>query len=182
MPPEPLLPEPAFEPLGKRHDRSRFDCGRPELDDYLHRQAGQDVRRRVAAAYVLAREGRVAAYYTLSATSVLLADLPDLAPKLPRYPTVPCVLIGRLAVDRASAGQGLGGAAVMDAASRTLASGIGAVGMVVDALDEAAAGFYARLGFTALPSARAETGAQAGAATGQGGSLFMPLATLARAL
>lgn len=86
-----------IERLGKQ-DRSRFDCGVPELDQYLQKQAGQDERRRVAACYLLLEQltGEIVGYYTLSAGSILLADLPEkLSKKLPRYPTVPVVRIGR---------------------------------------------------------------------------------------
>jgi hypothetical protein len=40
----------------------------------------------------------VAGYYTISAASIPLVDLPpDQTRRLPRYPTVPAVRIGRLA-------------------------------------------------------------------------------------
>ena len=75
----------------------------------------QDIRRRVANCFVAAT-GYVAAYYTLSATSVPLADLPpEDAKRLPRYPTVPAVRIGRLAVDRRFQRRGLGEAMLADA-------------------------------------------------------------------
>jgi hypothetical protein len=49
--------------------------------------------------------GALRAYYTLASASVLLADLPaNLRKKLPRYPTVPSVRMGRLAVDQAFQG------------------------------------------------------------------------------
>ncbi len=90
-------------PLAGHHDRTRFRCGVRELDDYLRRRAGQDVRRRAAAVFVLSpadEPNRVAGYYTLSAASIVLGDLPqDVAKKLPRYPHIPATLIGRLARD-----------------------------------------------------------------------------------
>lgn len=50
----------------------------------------------------------VAGYYTLSAASVALADLPDaVSRKLPRYPTIPAFRRGRLAVDVKYRGRGL---------------------------------------------------------------------------
>ena len=93
------------EPLGKRHDRKAFSCGLPELDRYLSRQAGQDVRRRIARVFVCtAADGdAVLGFYTLSALSIEMNALPEeLSRKLPRHP-VPCVLLGRLAVDRVRA-------------------------------------------------------------------------------
>ena len=75
-----------IEPLGSRHDRTSFCCGLPELDRYLARQAGQDVRRRIARVFVCAagEADAVLGFYTLSALSIDLASLPEqLSRKLP---------------------------------------------------------------------------------------------------
>ena len=95
----------------------------------------------------------VLGYYTLSASVLTLADLPDdLARKLPRYPQLPVTLLGRLAVDQATKGQGLGEHLLLDALNRSLthADQIAAMAVVVDAKDESAASFYRRFGFIAL--------------------------------
>lgn len=144
-----------IESLGE-HDRSHFDCGTPELNTYLKRQAKQDVRRRIAACYVLVEtvSGDISGYYTLSAGSVLLAELPAAtAKKLPRYPSVPVVRIGRLAVDQRYQGQSLGGVLLVDAIQRTAESEIGAFALVVDAKDDRAVAFYQHFGFTVFESA-----------------------------
>ncbi len=81
-----------IEPLEKRHDRTAFSCGLPELDHYLARQAGQDVRRRTARVFVCTAvdTDAVLGFYTLNALSIGLASLPErLSRKLPRHP-VPC--------------------------------------------------------------------------------------------
>jgi len=58
----------------------------------------------------------VAGYYTLTATSVALSSFsPEIVKKLPRYPVVPAVLLGRLAMARHYQGQGLGGILLADA-------------------------------------------------------------------
>src|ERR1700691_4402992 len=106
---------PAFriEPLGDAHDRTGFHCGEEALDRYFQTQATQDIRRRVANCFVAvdAASGQVAAYYTMAAASVPLVDLPpEEAKRLPRYPTLPAVRIGRLAVDQRYQCRGLGGA------------------------------------------------------------------------
>ncbi len=94
----------------------------------------------------------MAGYYTLAAASVLLLDLsPKIQKKLPRYPSVPTVLMGRLAVDRTFRGQGLGGALLADALHRSALSGIGAYALLVDAKDAQAEEFYRRHGFITLP-------------------------------
>ena len=98
--------------LDPAHDRTAFDSGSEPLNRYLREQVSQDVRRRVAACFVaLTDERRIAGYYTLASASLLLTDLPaSTAKKLPRYPTVPVVRMGRLAVDQSFKGMGLGGA------------------------------------------------------------------------
>jgi predicted N-acetyltransferase YhbS len=115
-------------PLEAAHDRTTFESGSAPLDRYCRHQITQDIRRRVTASFVaLTREGRIAGYYTLASASILLADLPAAtSKKLPRYPSVPAVRMGRLAVDRGFQGQGLGGALLADALERAARAEIGA--------------------------------------------------------
>ena len=140
--------------LGKE-DRSDFVCGSEPLDRYLKTQASQDVRRRVSVCYVALEKatGRIAGYYTLSAADVPVSDLPpEVARRLPRYPSVPAARIGRLAIDRRFQGRGLGGALLLNAAMRALRSEIAVFALAVDAKDDAAAAFYRHHGFTAFAS------------------------------
>lgn len=107
-----------IEPLSGAQDRSRFVSGSEALDRYFREQASQDVKRRVATCFVaVGRDDKdVAGYYTLAASSVALgAFSPEIAKKLPRYPVVPAVLLGRLAVARHHQGKGLGGILLADA-------------------------------------------------------------------
>lgn len=152
--------------LNGQHDRVAFNSDSEPLNRYIQTQASQDVRRRVAACYVaLAGEQRIAGYYTLASSSVLLTELPaNIGKKLPRYPTVPAVRMGRLAVDQAFKGQGLGGALLADALDRAARAEIAAFAMVVDAKDDAASAFYQHHGFIALPDSPL--------------TLFLPLATV----
>ena len=143
-----------IEPLGRRHDRAAFSCGLPELDRYLARQAGQDIRRRIARVFVCTagEADTVLGFYTLSAVSVDLASLPErLSRKLPRHP-VPCALIGRLAVDRSAHGRGLGRMLLADAVKRTVAAGetVAMHALIVDAANDDAKLFYGRFGFVPL--------------------------------
>jgi len=155
-------------PLEAAHDRAAFHSDSEPLNRYLREQVTQDIRRRVAACFVALADGqRIAGYYTLASASLLLADLPtSTAKKLPRYPTVPAVRMGRLAVDRAFKGQGLGGALLADALDRAARSEIAAFALMVDAKDEAAAAFYRHHGFIGLPDSPL--------------TLFLPLATAQR--
>lgn len=151
------------EPL-QGHDRAGFASGSAPLDRYFHTQVTQDIRRRVTACFVAVDGGgQVAGYYTLAATGVLLSALPaDLGRKLPRYPLVPAVRMGRLAVATACQGQGLGGALLADALARSKAAEIAAYALVVDAKDDSALAFYRHHGLIAPP--------------GSPMTLFLPLA------
>jgi GNAT superfamily N-acetyltransferase len=161
----------AIEPLATHHDRAAFSSGVEVLDRYLATQAGQDIRRRIAGCYVALDKaiGQIAGYYTIAATSMPLSDVSTkMAKKLPRYPLVPSVRLGRLAVARAHQGKGLGASLLIDAIERSLRSDIIAFAMVVDAKDEPGAAFYRHHGFEAFASVPM--------------SLYLPLAEAARRL
>jgi predicted N-acetyltransferase YhbS len=138
------------------------------LDRYFRTQAGQDARKRVASCFVLTdTDPSPLGFYTLAATSIALSDLPPaLAKRLPRYPSMPATLLGRLAVDRRYHGQRLGERLLLDAFSRALRNEIATYAIVVDAKDDAAASFYAAYDFKPL-------------STG-GRRLFLPMAEIAR--
>ena len=143
--------------LNDAHDRHGFTCGVESLDRYLKTQAGQDVRRKANAVFVLSRDAephRVLGYYTLCAMAISQGEVPEVARKhVPRYPLVSCTLIGRLAVAKDQQGQRLGSVLLADALHRAFESAdtVGSSMVIVDALDEAAAGFYAAHGFVHLP-------------------------------
>jgi GNAT superfamily N-acetyltransferase len=159
-----------IEPLQRRHDRSAFSCGSPALDRYLREQARQDADKRVAAAFVLVDPPGVAVlgYYTLSASTIEVAEIPpDIARKLPRYPQLPVTLLGRLAVDARLKGRGAGEFLLMDALHRSLAAAaeIAAMAVTVDAKDAAAEAFYRHFDFLPLQA--------------KPGRLFLPMNTVA---
>ena len=159
-----------IEALSKQ-DRQTFRCGEEDLDRYFQQQVTQDMRRRVASCYVvLDRSSReVAGYYTLSACHVALNDLPKpLQRKLPRYPSVPAVRLGRLAVSLSYQGHGLGSALLVNAAARVLRSDIAAYALIVDAKHDRATSFYLHHGFIPFSDSPSR--------------LFAPIAALSKAL
>ena len=154
-------------PLDPDADRSGFSSGVEALDRYFRQHATQDVRRRIATCFVaLNTDNRIVGFYTLASASVLLADLPQsVAKKLPRYPSIPAVRMGRLAVPQSERGKGLGAALVADALTRSMSSEIAAFALIVDAKDDNASAFYRHHGFLPL--------------THETRTLFLPLATAA---
>ena len=143
-----------IEPLSADHDRSGFSSGSDPLDRYFREQASQDIKRRIATCFVAVsiNSKDLAGYYTLTAASVALNALaPGVARKLPRYPVVPAVLLGRLAVALPYQGHGLGGILLADGLMRAARAELGVFAMVVDAKDETAQRFYEHYGFTLLP-------------------------------
>jgi ribosomal protein S18 acetylase RimI-like enzyme len=163
-------PQCRFEALAA-HDRSAFSSGVAELDRYFHQQVTQDIRRRVTSCFVAvtADDNVIAGYYTLASGSIPIAELPpELARRLPRYPTLPAVRIGRLAVDTRFRGQGFGRLLLWDATLRALRAEQANFTLLVDAKNDAAVAFYRHHGF--VPFATAPR------------VLFLPLATAAKIL
>jgi ribosomal protein S18 acetylase RimI-like enzyme len=159
-----------FEPLGEGHDRASFGCGEEALDRYFQTQVTQDIRRRITNCFVVIESltNQLAAYYTLAAAGVALTELPsEVTKRLPRYPTLPAVRIGRLAVDQKFQGHGLGAAMLMNAVHRTVQGDVAAFALIVDAKNDRAVAFYEHHGFQALAN--------------QPRTLFLPLATAQRA-
>lgn len=145
-----------IEALEKKHNKSEFKCGIAVLDQYLKAQAGQDIKKNVAVTHVLTTEDsdKILGYYTLSSIGIFPGELPDeVIKKLPRYPVLPGILIGRLAVDERSHGKKFGLYLLMDALKRSLAVSIqiGIVAVIVDAKNEKAIAFYKQYGFIELP-------------------------------
>lgn len=144
-----------IEPLGAGHNRLAFHCGNESLDRYIREQAGQDTRRDTARVFVAVMPDQprhILGFFTLSAATVIAAELPPAMEKrLPRHP-IPAALIGRLAVDQSALGQGLGGILLADAVKKTkvAAATVAMAVIVVDPIDENARAFYSAFGFASL--------------------------------
>jgi GNAT superfamily N-acetyltransferase len=144
-----------IEPLGRHHDRAKFSCGQPDLDNWFHNRASQDEKRNVARVFVaVSPDLGILGFYSLSSLSLSLESLPEeVARRLPRYDAIPAALIGRLARDERARGQGVGELLLADAIQRILGAGrsVAVFAIVVDAKDERAAAFYKGFGFQVFP-------------------------------
>lgn len=138
------------ELLNTQHDRASFDCGEPSLNEFLHRYARQNAEKGLGRTYVAVLPGdpHIYGYYTIASGTIQFDVIPE---KLPRYP-IPVVHLGRLAVDQAAKGQGLGKALLADALTRAgaIALQLGIYAVEVYALNETAKEFYLKFGFTPL--------------------------------
>ena len=142
----------APEPLDARHRVDDFDCGSQSLNDWLRKHALRNQASGASRTFVVCDDSRIIAYYALASSAVamdgatgkLRRNMPD---------PIPVVVLGRLAVDVAYQGHGLGRALLQDAGRRVLhaADEIGIRGLLVHALDETARAFYQRLGFDPSP-------------------------------
>jgi len=161
---------PKIELLVKKHDRAFFSCGNDASDTYLKKRASQEAKKKIATTFVMVgnQPTEILGYYTLSATSILLDDLPDkISKKLPKYPQVPATLLGRLAVDSRHQGRGYGEILILDALRRSLnaATVVASYAVVVDAIDGHARSLYVHYGFCVFSDRKLR--------------LFMPMKTIA---
>ena len=137
------------EELNRDHDVSAFCCGRESLDDWLKNRALKSNMAGDSRVFVICnRSGEVVGYYAVSAGSVRRHDAVGKIKRNAPDP-IPMALIGRLAVRVDLQGHGVGPALLRDAVLRISQASehIGVKGVLVHALDEEAARFYARMGF-----------------------------------
>lgn len=142
-----------IEPLAGTHDRRGFDCGDPDLDSYLKRFARQHGAAKISRTYVAANGATILGYYSLAMSAIRKDQLPSkYLPRFPSFP-LPVARLARLAVDRRYQKQGLGELLLADALARCLrlSEQIGMVGVVVDAKNEQARGYYERFEFERFP-------------------------------
>ena len=134
-----------------RHDLKNFNCGKPDMDTYLARFAVKNMQLGLSRTWVLptvnensaVQKTRVAAYYSLASSMLDRESLPT-DKNLPGYP-VSVVLLARLAVDKIFSGQRLGEKTLITALRKAVEltdTGLPALGVVLDVLDEDALRFY----------------------------------------
>ncbi len=149
-----------IELLDKKHNRKDFDCGKELLNNYLKTQAGQDIKRKLSACFILTENETkfIQGYYTLSNSSIPLSSFPkQIRKKLPKsYTSIPTTLLGRLAIDKKYQGKGIGKILLIDALKRSygISKEIGSFGIVVDPIDDEAKNFYQKYDFIELPDSK----------------------------
>ena len=147
------IPSISIEALASTHDRRTFSCGVEALDEYLRRFARQHADANVSRTYVAAEGLTVRGFYSLAMSAIRKENLP--ARHLSRFPSfpLPVTRLARLAVEMRHQRQGLGELLLADALQRCLRLSveIGMIGVIVDAKDDHARGWYERYEFERLP-------------------------------
>lgn len=148
-----------IEPIQKDfpYDISAFDCGNEALNTFLSEHLQRQDERQILRGYIYIERGesksKVLGFFTLAGGSFERSRFPSKSQqkKIP-YSNTPCIILGRLAVDKTVQRQGIGEMLVIKAAKVVLqsANAIGLHGMFVDAKNDAACKFYENLGFTRL--------------------------------
>ena len=135
------------------HELEPFDCGIPSLDDWLKRRARRNEQEGASRTYVVCMGQRVVGYYCLAAGSLLCAEAPGRVQRNMPDP-IPVMILGRLAVDRAWQGQGLGSALLRDAVLRILnvAEIAGVRAILAHAISEETKRFYESYDFMESPT------------------------------
>lgn len=138
-----------FEPIDAEHILEDFDCGKPPLDVWLKQRALSNHQKGFTSVIVAQEKQHVIGYYGLAPTAVVSNLLPrSIRTGQPPDP-LPCVLLGRLAVDATAKGQGLGTALLLHALRRSVKAAelIGGRAILVTAIDEDAAAYWKSRGF-----------------------------------
>jgi len=142
------------QPIAAEHDVASFDCGEPSLNEWMSQRALKNERGRASRTFVSIEmnSNLVAGYYCLSSSSLGIESAPGRLRRNMPDP-IPVILLGRLAVDKRFASQGLGASLLQHALLKAVEASriIGARALLVHALSDSARDFYARFGFTLMP-------------------------------
>ncbi|MEE4378837.1 MAG: GNAT family N-acetyltransferase [Candidatus Competibacteraceae bacterium] len=141
------------EPIAKHHDRTAFDCGDNDLNEFLQRHARQSHEKGGAKTFLAMdnSDSRILGFYSVSPASVAYARTPNIVKRGLARHDVPVFRLSRLAVNRVNQGQGLGGQLLLAAGRRCLlvAMQAGGVALLIDAKNARVADWYA--GYGAVP-------------------------------
>jgi GNAT superfamily N-acetyltransferase len=140
----------APEPLNTWHNLADFCCSDPGLNEWLKKKAMKNHSTGISRVYVICagNTSQVIGYYCLSTGSIQRNTAPG-SYRRNAPDSLPVIILGRLAVDQAYSGKGLGAALLKDAIYRTenIALQVGVRALVVNALDEQVRNFYTRFAF-----------------------------------
>ncbi|NOQ35946.1 MAG: GNAT family N-acetyltransferase [Methylococcaceae bacterium] len=142
----------APEPINLQHNVTDFHSGEESLDKWLIERSLKNEKIGASRTYVVCHQHKVIAYYCLAVGALAKEDsIGKIKRNMPS--PIPVMIIGRLAVDKARHGKGIGKGLLRDAILRTLQvseiAGIRAI--LVHAISEGAKSFYLNHGFHSSP-------------------------------
>lgn len=139
-------------PICDAHQLHDFNSGEPSLDDWLKNRALKNQASGASRCFVVTKNNKVIAYYTLSAGAISHETAPKSMRRNMPNP-LPVLLLGRLAVDQNYHNKGFGSGLLRDALIRSLsvAKEAGIFAILVHALSEQAKRFYLSRGFVESP-------------------------------
>lgn len=151
-----VLQEP--RPLERRDDRSRYQSGNPEIDDWFHRFAWQNHATGNARVFVATQGSETLGFYALAMGAEERHKLPDALKPGRRPDPCPILLLARLAVDQRAQGRGIGAALLTDALLRTyrLSNDVGFAALLVHCAHDRAREFYLNQSSNFVPCPGAE--------------------------
>ena len=139
--------------LSKEHDLGDFDCGKEPLNRFLKTFALPNQSSGSSRTYVALAGSTVAAYYSLTPSSVTQEQAPSrVSQGLARH-EIGVILMARLAVDTRYQGKGVGRSMFLDAMARALraSEAIGGRAFLVHAKDAETRAFYLKFGMMPAP-------------------------------
>lgn len=153
-----------IEPLDpKRHDRTAFSCGIPQIDNFFQQTAGRQGKADNLRTYVMVTpQDEVVGFYSTNAHAVDYQDLPGkYARTRPGHGSIPAAYISMIGVDVKHQRGGKGGVLLADCLGRLYEASMN-VGIAVVMLDVFDCGdpelvrkrvaLYQSYGFEPLPS------------------------------
>lgn len=135
--------------LSANDQLDEFNCGQPELNQFLQRFALVNQKANSTRTYVACHGKRVVGFYSLAVGSVEQENAaPRVLKGMARHP-VPVMILARLAVDQHYQRRGLGQALLKDALIRTAQAAdiAGIRALLVHAKDKAAQQWYTQWEF-----------------------------------
>lgn len=149
------MSKPYFIKFNKSIERSNFNCGNEVLNFYIKKQVSQDIRKRLTVCFCLMDNNHLVGYYTLSNYSIhSFRFTTDIKKKFPKsYNSIPCTLLGRLAIDNDYSGNGYGELALIHALKKSYdvsENAVASYAVVTHPIDKSAIKFYEKYGFIQL--------------------------------
>lgn len=139
------------EKLSRLVDTSGFDCGKPDLNDFLKKDAIEHQELSIAVTYIFIHvdKNTIIGYYSVCCDAIRLSK-EEKSSVGPQYPDYPAIKIARLAVDKNYQRKGVGTLLLKDALglAREVSKDTACRFVTVDALpEEDSVGLYNRFGF-----------------------------------